>query len=118
MLCSSTQVFRPVDDVRMAASLAAVVSFIEGATIGGSRDWPLDMILDILADPKTTLPDLGIAPNSMLLSAIRRGVVEMDASPFTSLEQWLSVRCRDVLFCRSPRTTATVFVPLQLRSCY
>ena len=34
----------------MDAAISAVVAFIEGPTVGGSRDWPLETILEILGN--------------------------------------------------------------------
>ena len=76
----------------MHRSVLDVVSFIEGPIVEGSRDWPLDLTLELLTDAKTVLPDIGIAPKVLLLSAARRRVVSVDTGPFISLEHWLAVR--------------------------
>ena len=38
----------------MDAAVTAVVAFIEGPTVGGSRDWPLETILEILGNTRNS----------------------------------------------------------------
>ena len=64
-------VFRPVDDRCMEAAVDAIVAFIEGPDVEGTRDWPIDTIWAVLDNPRTVLPDIGIAPRALLLAALK-----------------------------------------------
>ena len=78
----------------MARSVSAVVSFVESPSVGGSREWPLATIVDILNDADGDVPGLGLAPTKLLQSALRNVVLEQCSTDAISLEQWLSVRAR------------------------
>ena len=80
----------------MGRSIQAVVAFLEGPDVQGSRVWPRDTLVEVLKENRGRLPDLGIAPAAMLLSALDRGTTDRagdgDVSTVTrSLGQWLSV---------------------------
>ena len=89
-------VLRPADDPRMDAAICAVVDFVEGPTVGGSRDWPMDAVMELFADPETVLPDLGVAPNALLKAAMARGTATTPGTGSTTVNDWLSVGNRDV----------------------
>ena len=55
----------------MDTAIRAVVDFVEGPTVGGSRNLRVEVIVELLTDPKTVLPDLGVAPNALLTTAMR-----------------------------------------------
>ena len=97
--CCSQVVFRPADDPRMDAAICAVVDFVEGPTVGGSRDLPMEVVLDLLTDPRIDLPDLGVAPNALLKAAMTRGTATTPDTGSTTVEEWLSV-CDHGCYCR------------------
>ena len=69
----------------------AVVAFVEGPHVDGSRDWPIGTTLEALSMADTALPDLGTVPNVLLRAAIaRRGVA--NPGPLQPLDEWMSVR--------------------------
>ena len=76
----------------MDAAIAEVVEFVEGPTVGGSRDWPLAAIVELFTDPRTVLPDLGLAPNALLKAAAVRGPAIVSASGYATVDEWLLVR--------------------------
>ena len=81
----------------MSRSVSAVVSFIEGPDVEGSRDWPLDTIVDVLRECDDAAVGLGVAPTALLRRALADGRLEwdgdgLDGGVTTSFEQWLSVR--------------------------
>ena len=84
-------VLRPADDPRMDAAICAIVDFVEGPTVGGSRDWPMDAIMELFADSRTVLPDFGVAPNALLKAATACGSVTTPDTGSTTVEEWLSV---------------------------
>ena len=84
-------VFRPADDPRMDAAICAVMDFVEGPTVGGSRDLPIEVVFDLLTDPRIDLPDLGVAPNALLKAAIARGTATTPDTGCTTVDDWLSV---------------------------
>ena len=84
-------VLRPADDPRMDAAICAIVDFVEGPTVGGSRDWPMDAVMELFADPETVLPDLGVAPNALLKAAIALGTAATPDTGSTTVEEWLLV---------------------------
>ena len=94
-------VFRPRGDAMMGRAVAAVVSFVEAPAIEGSRDWPVDTLVEVLREYKSALPDLGVAPTALLLAVLdcdlscaHAGSLEHapELTPTPSFEQWLSVR--------------------------
>ena len=94
-------VFRPPGDALMGRAVAAVVSFVEAPAIEGSRDWPVDTLVEVLREYKSALPDLGVAPTALLLAVLdcdlscaHAGSLEHapELTPTPSFEQWLSVR--------------------------
>ena len=68
-LCQAA--FRPADDTCMEAAINTVVAYIEGPDVKGSRDWPLETVWAVLDSPRTSLPDIGIAPSILLRAALR-----------------------------------------------
>ena len=92
LLLLDQTVFRPCDDPVMEAAMLAVVAFIESPAMGGSRDWPVEMTMELLDDPRTVLPDIGIAPKALLVSATTIRDVAAGSATFVSFEQWLLVR--------------------------
>ena len=89
--CCLQVVFRPADDPRMDAAIRTVVDFVEGPTVGGSRDSPMDVVLELLTDSKIKLPDLGVAPNALLKAAMARGTATTPDTGSATVEDWLSV---------------------------
>ena len=78
----------------MARAVAAVIAFVESPANDCSRDWPLDTLLEVLVEFSAALPDLGVAPTALLLSALQRGATEGEPSPSASVsvDEWMSVR--------------------------
>ena len=76
----------------MTQAVQAVISFVEGPDVDGSRDLPVETVIEIILHPETTLPDLGVAPTAMLLSACERSLVQLDSLPLSpTFEEWLQV---------------------------
>ena len=76
----------------MNAAARAVVEFVEGPTVGGSRDWPVEAVFELFSDPKTILPDLGVAPNALLKAAMSRSTPTLPDGGYPTVNEWLSVR--------------------------
>ena len=55
----------------MEAAINTVVAYIEGPDVEGARDWPLETVWAVLDNPRTSLPDIGIAPSILLRAALR-----------------------------------------------
>ena len=75
----------------MDAAIAAVVDFVESPTVGGSRNLPMEVIVEVLTDPRTSLPDLGVAPNALLKAAMARGTTATPDSWSITVLDWLLV---------------------------
>ena len=93
-------VLRPSDDPLMARSIPAIVEYIESPAIQGNRGLSLEMLMEVLRDHQASLPNIGIAPRALLLSALEkrlktRGLGQSGSSGTSfgmTLEQWLPVR--------------------------
>ena len=90
--CFPQAVFRPADDVRMGAAICSVVEFVESPTVGGSRNFSVEVIIELLTDPRIALPDLGVVPEALLRAAIARGAATVPGvATSITVAEWLSV---------------------------
>ena len=79
----------------MLRAVKAVVSFMEGKAVDGSRHYPINTIFDVLSDRTIVLPAIGIAPTALLQSAAQNRVLQRQSRDFTSFSDWLAVRVID-----------------------
>ena len=82
----------------------AVVAYIEGPDVDGTRQWPVETIWSVLDNPRTVLPEIGIAPRSLLTSALRAQRTSIAASGTAQLYEHCAtaVPCRGLTVSPSP----------------